>query len=101
MVVQQVNNLPFEHLVTDTLNGKTGGWHGELIERALKSYAETGWPGQKTESWKYTSLNKLASSSFSLTKDFSAVVPEDMVMPLACPRLVLVNGVLNLSLIHI
>ena len=101
MVVQHVNNLPFEQLVTDTLNGKTGGWHGELIERALKSYAETGWPGQKTESWKYTSLNKLASSSFSLTKDFSAVVPEDMVMPLACPRLVLVNGVLNRKLSNI
>ena len=98
MALQQVNKLPFEGLIADARSHKLGNWHSKLSERALELYTETGWPGPKTESWKYTSLNKLASGTFTLAEEYSAVVPEDMIMPLTGPRLVLVNGVLNKEL---
>ena len=98
MALQQVNKLPFEGLIADARSHKLGDWHSKLSERALELYTETGWPGPKTESWKYTSLNKLASGAFTLAEEYSAIVPEDMIMPLICPRIVLVNGVLNKEL---
>ena len=98
MALQPVAKLPFEGLIADARSHKLGKWHSKLSERALEQYAEIGWPGPKTESWKYTSLNKIASGTFSLAGEYSALVPEDMIMPLTCPRVVLVNGVLNKEL---
>ena len=98
MALQQVNKLPFEGLIAAARSHKLGNWHSKLSERASERYTETGWPGPKTESWKYTSLNKLTSGAFTLAEEYSAIVPEDMIMPLICPRIVLVNGVLNKEL---
>ena len=98
MALQQVNKLPFEGLIAAARSHKLGNWHSKLSERASERYTETGWPGPKTESWKYTSLNKLTSGAFTLAEEYSAIVPEDMIMPFICPRIVLVNGVLNKEL---
>ena len=98
MNIQQSSKLPFEELIAESFEGVTGDWHHELCKRGFQNYVDVGWPGAKNESWKYTNLNKLGSHSFSIAKDYSAAIPEDMIIPLDCPRLVLVNGVFNSEL---
>ena len=58
MALQQVTKLSFDGLIAAARSHKLGNWHSKLSERASERYTETGWPGPKTESWKYTSLNK-------------------------------------------
>lgn len=98
MNIQQSSKLPFEELIAGSFKDGTGDWHHELCKRAFQKYVDVGWPGVKNESWKYTNLNKLGSHSFSIAKDHSTTIPEDMIIPLDCPRLVLVNGVFNSEL---
>ena len=95
MPLVQSRELPFKKLIQEVDENNGGDWLRELNKRALQRYENVGWPGAKTESWKYTNLNNLASAPFSLATDYAASVPEDMVLPIDCPRLVIINGMLN------
>ena len=43
-------------------------------KRAQERFAETGWPAKKSEAWKYTSLDALASASPQPANDISGAV---------------------------
>ena len=89
---------PFDGLIdaaASQASSRGADWLIALNGRARRRYAASGWPHAKTESWKYTNLNALASATFGLAPDVVAAVPTDRVLPIDGPRVVLVNGILH------
>jgi Fe-S cluster assembly protein SufD len=71
-------------------------WVGELRTRGIRGFEEQGLPTLRDEDWRFTSLARLAETSFSLGAD-AADVPADAVRPwlfpdLPGPLLVFVDG---------
>ena len=60
--------------------------------RAQERFAETGWPAKKSEAWKYTSLDALASASPQPANDISGAVAMPAVIAGEQCRLVFQGG---------
>jgi Fe-S cluster assembly protein SufD len=96
-----VKAIPFEDLIAAARARSQDGWRADLNDQAKARYHVAGWPHARTESWKYTNLNALAGSDFTLAEGGAATgaaVPEDAILAIDAPRIVLVNGVLDPAL---
>ncbi len=80
-------------------------WLAGAREDATSFFAEVGLPGSKDEEWRFTSLQGLAAASFAPPRS-PAVVDRTTVAPFLIehdrwPRLVLVDGRVDLTLSHL
>jgi len=60
----------FDHLLT-----RSQGTEKTFRQKAWDQYALLGLPGRKTESWKYSSLNKITLAPWALSEDAALVNP--------------------------
>lgn len=79
-----------------TLPGSDAGWLQDVRQTAADAFAGTGFPGRKTESWRYTNLAALHGTDFGLRVEPAPVARESLPALVfgresSC-RLVFVNG---------
>lgn len=83
-----VKAIPFEDLIAAARARSQDGWRADLNDQAKARYHVAGWPHARTESWKYTNLNALAGSDFTLVEGGAATgaaVPEDAILAIDAP----------------
>ncbi|MHC1480600.1 Fe-S cluster assembly protein SufD [Frateuria aurantia] len=77
-------------------------WLSELRQSYRQILVDTGMPGPRSETWKYTSLRALAQRSFAMHDAEAASLPLDaglwQIPELEGPALVFVNGVFRADL---
>jgi Fe-S cluster assembly protein SufD len=91
----------------EALCGQLNGFEShdllDLRARSFDFFESQGFPTNKDEEWKYTSLNRIINRDFDFDyKDNSALLPQD-IAPFLCAdidayKLVFVNGVFNAPL---
>lgn len=91
----------------EALCGQLNGFEShdllDLRARSFDFFESQGFPTNKDEEWKYTSLNRIIKRDFDFDyKDSSALLPQD-IAPFLCAdidayKLVFVNGVFNAPL---
>ena len=95
--------VPFNQFIDsaqgDHQHGNRGDWLSEIKEKGRIEFYKLGWPSPKFESWRYTNLNKLAKTQFSLPQDMElAKLPYQDILPVDAPKIALVNGKFNREL---
>lgn len=87
------------------LNGQKASAMHALRSRALELFKKHGFPGPKSEDWKYTNLRDLAERSFRLSSGKSSLSLDNIRPYLIggefAPRVVFVDGVLSGDLSNI
>lgn len=80
----------------DGFAGAKVGWLADLRRRGATVYGDRGLPARRDEYWRYTNLNALAQSAFTLANGTPPVhlppLPHRAVAELATYRIVFVNG---------
>ena len=71
-----------------------GAWLQDARKRAVREFAATGLPTQRSESWKYTNLGRLGRTSFDPLIDCPEINPSDWsdLFIADAYRIVIVNG---------
>ena len=87
----------YQH-VNQQLPGITYPWIQDLRQQALTSFARLGFPTQRQEDWKYTSLRSIERNSFAFPAQSCIGLIEDdladvLMLDLDSHRLTFVNGV--------
>ena len=84
-------------LMSALLDSLAAGFDGNTKQRdALDDTLRDGLPGPRSEAWKYTSLRALERRSFMPVVDAPVPVDPDLLAGIPMPRLVFVNGRLDL-----
>ena len=102
MKLQDKLSQSFEALYAQ-LNGSESLTSRELRSRSFDFFQSQGFPTNKDEEWKYTSLNRIIKRDFDfVSQESSALLPHD-IAPFLCAdidayQLVFVNGVFNAAL---
>src|SRR5262245_12666390 len=73
-------------------------WLSRLRKSAMARFQALGWPGPRTEDWRFTNLTPLTKIPFELADGQAYADPEQLVGGLDGPRLVCINGAFSAKL---
>ena len=81
-----------------TLPGRDHNWLRQIRDRGVQRFAETGYPGERDEDWRYVNLRPLLKRSFLVPEPAVEALQPRQLEPLRIPgldtiRLVFVDGI--------
>lgn len=72
-------------------------WLAALRFAGAEAWLQAGWPGRRTELWKYTPLQSLQKASFQSASGALHAFPAETLLNVDATRLVFVNGILDVE----